>query len=218
MYNADEMKHPEVRELLAALESDHGRIRLGAAKALRELSEAEPDRLYPQFDLLVRLSSHPNKVLQWNALRCIANLAVVDHEGRVDRLLDQYLAPIDGPAMITAATAIAGGAVIAAAKPYLAPAIAKRILAVERAVYATPECRNVAIGHALKALDRLALLLEDAPEVRAFAGRQIANPRPATAKRAAALAAKLGLTAGPSPGSNGRRHHAPKQTPVRAGG
>lgn len=78
-------------------------------------------------------------------------------------------------------------AMIGAAKPHLAPKIARRIMRVERVKFATPERRNVAIGHALTALGRLAELLPDTKAVRQFAARQVGNPRPATSKKAQKL-------------------------------
>jgi hypothetical protein len=62
--------------------------------------------------------------------------------------------------------------------------IVQRIMCVERANYATPECRNVAIGHALSALGVLADLLPDQRQARLFAARQLGNPRAATSAKA----------------------------------
>ena len=62
--------------------------------------------------------------------------------------------------------------------------IVPRIMRVERAEYATPECRNVAIGHALRALEELVRLLPDRRGVRLFAARQLGNPRAATSAKA----------------------------------
>ena len=55
---------------------------------------------------------------------------------------------------------------------------------VERAEYAMPECRNVAIGHALRVLEELVRLLPDRRGVRLFAACQLGNPRAATSTRA----------------------------------
>jgi hypothetical protein len=66
---------------------------------------------------------------------------------------------------------VAGGLRIAAAKPHLASQIARRILNVEAAGYARPECRNIAIGHALQACRRIAALVRDTRTMYAFARR-----------------------------------------------
>jgi hypothetical protein len=172
-----------IDELIAALASKQARIKLEASKALRALSSESPLLVYPHFDFFAAMLGHPNNILKWNAMLTLANLASVDSEGKLDLILDAYLAPIQGPVMITAANAIRGAAQIAAAKPHLAPKIARKILRIEHARFATPECRNVAIGHALRAL----ATLPKTPATRAFARRHLANPRLATAAKAARL-------------------------------
>jgi hypothetical protein len=54
-----------------------------------------------------------------------AHLARADSEGRIEKLLDRYLAPIAGHELIAAANAIQGAADIALAKPHLADRIAR---------------------------------------------------------------------------------------------
>jgi hypothetical protein len=180
-----------MHDLLARLNSKEGRVRLGASKTLREISRLEPGRVYPHFDVFAALLNHPNHILQWNAIQTLAHLARVDRDGKLEAILDTYLAAIDGPVLITAANTIQGAARIAQAKPHLAGRIAKAILHVEKARYATPECRNVAIGHAVEALAKLAPLLPDPRRVCTFAARHSGNQRPATARKAQRCAAAL---------------------------
>jgi hypothetical protein len=63
-------------------------------------------------------------------------------------------------------------------------------LGVERAEYETPECRNVAIGHALEALKGLWGEVRGDEEVRGFVERQVGNTRAAVARRAWELMAR----------------------------
>src|SRR5215471_196949 len=174
-------------ELLAALDSQEPPVRLRASKALRELSRASPEEVYPHFDAIAALLRHTNKVLVWNATFALAHLAPVDRDHKLDRILDAYLGLVADPVMVTAANAIKGAAMIAQARPDLAEQIAGKLLSVEKADYATPMCRNVAVGHALEALTAISGLLADHRKLRAFALRQVKNPRPATARKAAAL-------------------------------
>jgi hypothetical protein len=108
----------------------------------------------------------------------------VDREGKIEAILERYLDLISGPNLISAANAIRGAAIVGLAQPHLAKHIVSCIMRVERAHYATPECRNVAIGHALKALEQLVDLLPDRRAVRLFAARQLGNRRPATSAKA----------------------------------
>jgi len=171
-------------ELLAAVTRDEARARLQAARSLRLLSERAPELIYPHFELFVKLRRDKNSIVRWNAMLVLGNLAVVDTERKLDRMIDNYLAPIDGPHLIDAANTIRGACAIAAAKPPLADTIARHIQKAERAVYATPECRNVALGHAITALDRLFPLLTHKHSIRPFVSRQLENARAATRGKA----------------------------------
>ena len=179
------IKNPRLLEkVMEGLSTETARVKFGCAKALRVLSETRPDLLYPRFDFFVRLLDHPNKIFQWEAARVLSQLARVDAGEKFTTIFDKYFAPIGGPVMITAANVIRGGARIAAAKPHLADLIAAELLKVDRARYRTPECRNVAIGHAVVALgDFFELLRHPAPALR-FMRKQIKNSRPATRKKA----------------------------------
>jgi hypothetical protein len=184
-------RRPEVLDLLfEALASETAAVRLGAAKALRILSERSPGLVYARFDSLAALLSHENGILRWNAILSLGNLARADSAGKLDGMMDQYLAPIAGHSLIDAANTMRGATAAALAKPHLAEMVAGRILEVERAVYATPECRNVAIGHALECLDRLFPLAGDTAAIREFVSRQLTNGRPATRRKAQRFAAR----------------------------
>lgn len=171
-------------ELIAGLASATARVKYGSAKALRLLSEQAPDLLYPRFDFFVHLLHGDNTILRWNSTHILANLAAADREDKLEKVLDQYFAPISGRELIGAANAIGGASKIALAKPRLADRIAEEILKVRRATYATRECRNVAIGHAIQALDRFFSHVVNQRPAIAFVRKQMANPRQATRRKA----------------------------------
>jgi hypothetical protein len=179
------MKSPGFsEELTRGLDSDKASIKFGCIKALRIVSEGHPRLLYPQFDLFVRLLDHENKILQWGGAFVLSQLARVDGDDKFAAIFDKYFSAIAGPTMITAASVIRGGARIALAKPHLADRIAAQVLKVAQARYQTPECRNVAIGHAILALGDFFDLLNNRRPVLQFARRQTKNSRPATRKKA----------------------------------
>jgi len=182
--DAVERNHELIGDVMAGLGSTRGAVKLGSSKALRLLSERMPELLYPHFDLFTALLEQKNQILKWNAILTLANLARVDNQSRIERILDRYLEPVHGPDMITAANTIRGAAVIGSAIPDLLPRIVPAIMDVENAVYATPECRNVALGHAVEALAVLAPKTADVRPIRLFAARQLGNPRPATSEKA----------------------------------
>lgn len=183
--------HPNL--LLAAIDalgSVSPRIRFAASKLLRLVSEGSPEALYPHFDCFVRLLHEKNSILKWNAMLILGNLAAADRQKKLDGILGEYLAPISGKSLIDAANTIRGAVAVARAKPYLADEIAKAILKVEKARYATRECRNVAIGHAITALDEFFPSLLNRHVVLSFVRRQRKNPRRATGNKARKFLAK----------------------------
>jgi hypothetical protein len=94
--------------------------------------------------------------------------------------------------MVAAATTIGGAVRIARAKPSMTGRIVREILKVETAKYElhgnpSPECRNVACGHAIDAIDALYEGIERKQTVIRFVERQRRNSRPAIRRKAEAF-------------------------------
>ena len=103
--------------------------------------------------------------------------------------LAKYYAPIKGPTMVTAANIIGSSPKIASAKPELTQRITREILKVEKAAYEhhggpSPECSNVALGHAIDAFDQFFDKIEDQAAIIRFVRRQLKNTRDKVVKKA----------------------------------
>jgi hypothetical protein len=181
-------------DVFAGLRADKPKVKYGCLKVLRTISEKKPAVLYPAFDQFVDLLDSENNILKWGALIILGNLAAVDSNNKIDGILDRYLQSISGPIMITAANSIRGAGKIALAKPRLADKIASALRQVEAANYQTPECRNVALGHAVESLDLIFEHIRDPQPVVAFVERQLRNRRNAVKRKAAAFLKKHGRT------------------------
>jgi len=171
-------------EIFAGLDQPKARVKFGCAKVLLLASESSPKAMLPYWEQLKERLGDDNKILQWSAMLTLANLAPNASLPRVEALLPRLLAPIQGPVMITAANAMRSATRFAMAHPSLAREVCQKILGTEKGEYQTAECRNVVLGHALQALDKLMPLLKDKAPVVEFAQRQLGNSRPATRKRA----------------------------------
>jgi hypothetical protein len=179
------VENPSLLEkVIEGLNAKPARVKYGCAKALRVISEERPNLLYPKFDYFARLLGHENNIFRWEAIFVLSHLARVDKQDKFTDIFDRYFAPIPGPVMITASNVIGASARIAQAKPHLANRIATEVLKVARACYQTPECRNIAIGHAIRAFGEFLGLIENREPVLAFVRSQIKNSRPATRKKA----------------------------------
>lgn len=185
------IKNPaELPEILNGMNSDRAPVRYGCAKILRIISEKAPEILYPRMDLFIKLLDSKNNIMKWEGIHVIANLAAADPDDRIERIIDKFFAPIPGPVMVTAANVIAGAAKIALAKPRLTERITREILKVEKAKYQTDECRNVAIGHAIKSFSQFFSQIEDKEPVKKFVMDQLENSRSGTRKAAENFVAK----------------------------
>jgi hypothetical protein len=186
------IRQPELlSEVLAGLGSEEAPLKYGCAKIVRLISEREPAVLYPKMEFLVELLDSGNQILKWGAIIAIGNLAAVDSKRKISKILDRYLEPIPGPELITASNVIGGAAKIAVAKPKLTDRIVDDILKVEKARYATPECRNVAMGHAIEALSRLFERATRKDRILRFVQKQTKNTRNATRKKAERFIKKM---------------------------
>jgi hypothetical protein len=178
-----------IGQLFEGVTAPKGSTRFGYAKVLRLISERRPELIYSFFDGFVELSRCDNNILQWGTILILSNLAAADRDNKFDAIFTAYYAPISGPVMITAANIIGGSPRIAAAKPYLTQRIAKEILKVEKARYRSrgkpsPECRNVAIGHAIEAFDQIFDQIEDQQTILKFVKRQLRNSRKPVIRKA----------------------------------
>jgi hypothetical protein len=171
-------------QLFEGLDAESAAVKYGCAKVLRIISEREPAVLYPQIDFFIGMLDDDNQIMQWEAVHVLGNLAKVDSKGKIEVVLDRYLEPLPGPTLITAANVIGGAAKIALAKPDLTGCIVEALLSVEHARYRTPDCRDVALGHVIKALDQLMPQLDHRASAFRLIERQLENPRNATRKKA----------------------------------
>ena len=172
-------------DLLRGFASPKAAVRFASAKALRKMSEASPERVYPLFGEIAGLLDSENQILRWNAIRTLGNLSAVDVEGRVEAILNKWLEPLDGPELITAANVILSMPPVVRAKPQLAGRIAARLMRVRSSPFPTPECTNVALGHAIRALHEIYPSLKRKKPVADFVSAELDNPRKSTRAAAA---------------------------------
>jgi len=174
-------KNPElIPTVVKGVSSPKAAVRYGCSKVLVDISERQPEALYPFFDLFVNLLGRRYRVLTWNATAIIANLSRVDVDKKFDAVFDKYFSLIGDEYMVTVANAVSGSSKIAAAKPYMADRIAYELLKVED-ISPTPhlseECKRVITEQAIQSLTSFFGKIDQKDEVIAFAERQLNSPR-----------------------------------------
>jgi len=167
-------------ELLMGVSSSKAAIRYGCAKVLLDLSEEYPEKLYLSMDFFIRLLDSKYRILLWNALAIIANLAQVDAEKKFDVIFDKYYSFLADDYMITVANVVGHSGKIALTKPYLIPKITDELLKVEHistTPHLTEECRRVIVEKTIKSFALFIDKIEQKERVLSFIERHLNSSR-----------------------------------------
>jgi hypothetical protein len=111
------MKSSTAKINLADLSSSDPKVKYCCAKNLIAVAKENPASIYPHIDTFVKLLDGDNNVLKWTAIIIIGNLARVDKEKKVDRLIGRLVGFLNAGKLITANNATMALATIAIAKP-----------------------------------------------------------------------------------------------------
>jgi hypothetical protein len=173
--------------VLDGLSSSRAAIRYGCAKVLMDLSEENPERLYPHMDSFVDLLDSKYRILTWNAMAIIANLTKVDTEEKFDAIFDKYYRFLDDEYMVTVANVVGHSGKIALAKPHLIPKITNESLRVENistTPHLTEECKRVIAEKAIKSFDAFFDKIEHKERVITFVEKHLSSSRKTLRKEA----------------------------------
>jgi len=176
-----------VPEVLNGVSSSKATIRYGCAKVLMDLSEEHPEKLYPYMDSFITLLDSKYRILTWNAMAILANMAKVDMDKKFDAVFDKYYSYLNDAYMVTVANVVGNSAKIALAKPHLIQKIANELLKVENistTPHLTEECKRVIAEHAIKSFTVFFDKIEQKEKVVSFASRHLKSPRKTLRKAA----------------------------------
>ena len=166
--------------LLNGVSSQKAAIRYGCAKILMDLSAEHPAKLYPHMDTFMALLGSKYRILTWNAMAILANLAKVDKEQKFDAIFDRYYSYLNDQYMVTVANVVGNSGKIALAKPHLVPKITEKLLTVENlsvTPHLTDECKRVIAQAAIKSFDVFFDKVEQKEKVLAFVEKQLNTSR-----------------------------------------
>lgn len=174
-------EQPEaLQDIVEGTGSSKPAIRYGCSKALMGLSVECPDRLYPFMDSFVSLLDGKYRILTWNALAIIANLARVDLDKKFDKIFEKYYGFLNDPYMVTVSNVVGNSTKIALSKPYLLDRIVDELLRVEDIVltpHLSEECKRVIAQQAIEAFDTLFDKTKEKDKVLLFVKGHLNSPR-----------------------------------------
>ncbi len=168
--------------LLKGISSPKATVRYGCAKVLMDLSEEHPEKLYPYMDAFIELLDSKYRILTWNAMAIIANLAKVDKDQKFDAIFDKYYGFLNNEYMVTVANVVGNSGKIALAKPHLLHKITAELLKVENisvTPHLTKECKRVIAEKAIGVFDLFFDKIEEKEKkkVLSFVERQLGSSR-----------------------------------------
>ncbi len=167
-------------EVLKGISSSKAAVRYGCAKVLMDLSEEHPERLYPYMDSIVSLLDSKYRILTWNAMAIIANLARVDKDRKFDAIFDEYYSFLNDEYMVTVASVVGHSGKIALAKPHLIQKITNELLKVESistTPHLTEECKRVIAEKAIGSFDLFFDQIEAKEKVISLVKKCLDSPR-----------------------------------------
>ena len=176
-----------VSVLLKGTDSTKPTIRYSCASVLTNLSEKNPDKLYPYWDNFIALLYSKYRILTWNALAIIANLTAVDVDRKFDALFDKYYCFLDNEYMVTVSNVVVNSATIASNKPYLADEIAAELLKVQNlkiTPHLTEECKLVIAEQTISTLSTYFDRIQNKKPIVAFAKQHVNSTRTSLREKA----------------------------------
>ena len=166
--------------LLSGVNSSKAAVRYGCAKVLMDLSEENPEKLYPYMNSFIDLLDSKYRILTWNALAIIVNLTRVDTDKKFDAIFSRYYSFLNNDYMVTVANVVGNSSKIAQAKPYLIPKITDELLKVEdlsTGPHLTEECKRVIAQKTIQTLDSFFDRIEQKERVISFVKAHLDSSR-----------------------------------------
>lgn len=179
------INQPElISELLPYLSESDKALKNSLIKTFAVISKKSPSSLYPHFMQFSDLLLETDKLLQWNAIDIVANMAVVDEMDYFDQaLIQRFLNLLYDDSMITATHSVDNLWKIAKSKKWTQSIIAEHLVRIDK-TKRRPECANILTGKAIQAFSRILPEIKEKSKIIGFVERNLSNPRPATAKKA----------------------------------
>lgn len=173
--------------IINGVSSSKAAIRYGCGKVLMDLSEEYPEKLYPYIDSFINLLDSKYRILTWNAIAIIANLAKVDTDKKFDAIFHKYYRFLNDEYMVTVANVAGHSGKIALAKPHLINKITDELLKVENistTPHLTEECKRVIAEKIIKSFNLFFDKIDHKEKVISFIERHLDSPRKTLKKEA----------------------------------
>ena len=187
LYAAHVGKRPKtfVKQLISGLRAGNRRVENGCAELCSLLSADRPELLAPHVDLFVALLSSREKVVRWEAVCTLGNLAAVDRGGVTPRQVARLSDFLIDESIVLQGHAVRALTKIAVAHPQTAGRVFKALTG------AADRFPGNRIGFVIEALGELAAVEGFDKKVKRFVEPYLASDVNVVAKKARRVLKKL---------------------------
>jgi len=170
-------------QLLQGILSKQDKTRYTSFKALMYIADERPGLLYGHWDYFAQLIDSENTHSKCIASYLIASLAVIDRDGKFERMFDKYYGMLNDKSIIPAAHAVANSGKIAKARPGLEPKITDKLLSIDT-THHKPHYRELIKSHAIDAFNEYFEQAKEKQRILEFVRKQLDSKSPKTGEKA----------------------------------
>lgn len=180
-----------LKEILKAQVSKNEAYRYNCFKVLLQISENQPQILYPEWNYFMELMSSDNSYHRIAAINIIGNLVSADSENRFERIFNRYFNLLDDKSMITAIYLTRSAGKIAKSKSHLQKRITERLLNIDK-THHEQDRKDLIKSGAIESFEEYFEESHDKQKILAFVEKQLECLSPKTKKIAKAFLSKYG--------------------------
>ena len=163
--------------------SKRAQARYNSYRALLLLTETNPELLLAKWDQLVEMLSNNNKDILFIAVNLVANLAVVDKQGRFEAIFDPFFNLLGDQSSVVAMHTAGVSGKIALAQPHLREQITRRLFEIDR-LRSNQGNIELVKAYAIAAFDEFFAVSSEQAEILRYVSQQLTSTSPKTRKAA----------------------------------
>ena len=176
------MTDNKIKKLIQELESDNDKHRYKSFQILLPLSEKEPEKLYPFWDVFVSRLKKEEVSNKHYAINLIGNLVKVDKQNKFEKIFDLFYKHLSHESPVVSPHIAGNSGKIVNAKPQLEEKITKKLLdskIIEKTRY--PDLMN---SYVIQAFDEYFDKIKNKDKILNFVEAQLNSTSPKTKKAA----------------------------------
>jgi len=171
-----------ISEAMKSLESNKEKLRSKAFTVLLQISENNPEYLYPEWERITEILRKEEVSNKYVAIHLIANLVQIDNADKFEKMFDDFYNLICHESPVVSPHIAEKSGKIIKAKPHLQRRIIEILLTTDK----ISQCRHKELlkGYVISAFDECFPFIENKEEVFKYVEKQMNSESPKTKKKA----------------------------------